>query len=174
MLSCLLAYGNSFANSDLDYKHYSNLIYNLLCAIPNLLTFMGKWRESEVPNNRLRDAYLLPIFFIHLLQKASPIHWWCKLPYNLNYSRVRFPATPILNIFSWNFYGLVLRLVKLIDAKGIDVAHFIWGIILFCTVYGFLEKRLFELICTRLLLRLYGNLHHQWTGFSEQMYKKNR
>ena len=30
-----------------------------------------------------------------------------------------FPAPPILNIFSWDFHGLVLGLVGLIDAKGI-------------------------------------------------------
>ena len=33
-----------------------------------------------------------------------------------------FPAPPILNIFSWKFQGLVLGLVELVDAKGIDVA----------------------------------------------------
>ena len=38
----------------------------------------------------------------------------------------RFPALPILNIFSWNFHGLVLGLVELIDAKGIGVAQLIW------------------------------------------------
>ena len=37
-----------------------------------------------------------------------------------------FPAPPILNIFLWKFYGLVLGLVGLIDAKGIDVAQPIW------------------------------------------------
>jgi hypothetical protein len=37
-----------------------------------------------------------------------------------------FPAPPILNIFLWKFYGLVLGLVELIDAKGIDVAQPIW------------------------------------------------
>ena len=30
-----------------------------------------------------------------------------------------FLAPPILNIFLWKFHGLVLRLVELIDAKGI-------------------------------------------------------
>ena len=35
--------------------------------------------------------------------------------------KTHFPAPPILNIFSWNFHGLVLGLVELIDAKGIDV-----------------------------------------------------
>ena len=40
-----------------------------------------------------------------------------------------FPAPPILNIFLWKFYGLVLELVGLIDAKGIDVAQpiYLWG-----------------------------------------------
>ena len=38
-----------------------------------------------------------------------------------------FPAPPILNIFSWNFYGLVLGLIKLINAKGINVAQLIWS-----------------------------------------------
>jgi hypothetical protein len=33
-----------------------------------------------------------------------------------------FSKSPVLNIFLWKFYGLVLGLVELIDAKGIDVA----------------------------------------------------
>jgi hypothetical protein len=33
---------------------------------------------------------------------------------------------PILNIFFQKFHGLVLGLVELIDAKGIDVAQPIW------------------------------------------------
>ena len=37
-----------------------------------------------------------------------------------------FPAPPILNIFSRKFNGLVLRLVGLIDAKGIDFAQAVW------------------------------------------------
>ena len=37
-----------------------------------------------------------------------------------------FPAPPILNIFSSNFHGLVLGLVGLIDAKGIDLAQPVW------------------------------------------------
>ena len=38
-----------------------------------------------------------------------------------------FPAPPILNIFSWKFHGLVLELIKFIDAKGIGVAQPIWS-----------------------------------------------
>ena len=33
-----------------------------------------------------------------------------------------FSKSPILNIFLWKFYGLVLGLLGLNDAKGIDVA----------------------------------------------------
>ena len=36
--------------------------------------------------------------------------------------KTHFPAPPILNIFSWNFHGLVLGLVELVDAKGIGMA----------------------------------------------------
>ena len=43
--------------------------------------------------------------------------------------KLRFSKLPILEIFSWKFYGLVLGLVVLIDAKGIDVDQPIrsWG-----------------------------------------------
>ena len=37
-----------------------------------------------------------------------------------------FPTPPILKIFLWKFHGLVLGLVGLIDAKGIDLAQTIW------------------------------------------------
>ena len=37
-----------------------------------------------------------------------------------------FPSPPILNIFFQNFHGLVLGLVGLIDAKGIDGTQPIW------------------------------------------------
>ena len=37
-----------------------------------------------------------------------------------------FPAPSILNIFLRKFHGLVVGLVELIDAKGIDVAQPIW------------------------------------------------
>ena len=37
-----------------------------------------------------------------------------------------YPSPPILNIFFRNFHGWVLRLVGLIDAKGIDGTQPIW------------------------------------------------
>ena len=41
--------------------------------------------------------------------------------------KTHFPAPPILNLFSRNFYGLVLGLVELIDAKDIGVSQLIWS-----------------------------------------------
>ena len=51
-----------------------------------------------------------------------------------NSKKQRFLKSPILNIFLWKFYGLVLGLIELIDAKGIDVAQpiWLWG----CPVYA--------------------------------------
>ena len=42
-----------------------------------------------------------------------------------NSKKGHFPDLPILNIFFQKFHGLVLGLVELIDAKGIDVAQLI-------------------------------------------------
>jgi hypothetical protein len=40
--------------------------------------------------------------------------------------KLSFSIPPILNIFFQKFHGLVLELVGLVDAKGIDVAQPIW------------------------------------------------
>jgi hypothetical protein len=40
--------------------------------------------------------------------------------------KVRFSKSPILKNFLWKFHGLVLGLVELIDAKGIDIVQPIW------------------------------------------------
>ena len=39
--------------------------------------------------------------------------------------KTHFPASPIPNIFSQKFHGLVLGLVELIDAKGIGMVQLI-------------------------------------------------
>ena len=41
--------------------------------------------------------------------------------------KAHFSKSPILEIFSRKFLGLVLGLVELIDAKGIDFAQPIWS-----------------------------------------------
>ena len=73
--------------------------------IPHIkgLDFSQRWSKKKNQNGRLRKFKMA----------AS------KKP--------RFPAPPILNIFSWNFYGLVLGLVELIDAKGIEMSQLIWS-----------------------------------------------
>ena len=40
--------------------------------------------------------------------------------------KLRFSKSPILKKISRKFHGLVLGLVGLIDAKGIDVAQLMW------------------------------------------------
>ena len=69
--------------------------------IPHIkgLDFSQRWSKKKIQNGRLRKFKMA----------AS------KKPH--------FPAPPILSIFSWNFYGLVLGLVELIDAKGIGLAQ---------------------------------------------------
>ena len=54
------------------------------------------------------------------------IFFWKKKFKMAAYKKCHFPAPPILNIFLWKFHGLVLGLVELIDAKGIDMAQPIW------------------------------------------------
>ena len=46
-----------------------------------------------------------------------------KNPKWLIFQNRHFSKSPILKIFLWKFHGLVLGLVELIDAKGIDVAQ---------------------------------------------------
>ena len=50
-----------------------------------------------------------------------------KNPKWLIFQNGRFSKSPILKIFLSKFHGLVLGLVGLIDAKGIDVAQPIWS-----------------------------------------------
>ena len=54
------------------------------------------------------------------------IFFWKKKLKSPTQKKSHFPTPPIINIFSWNFYGLILGLVELIDAKGIGVAQLIW------------------------------------------------
>ena len=44
-----------------------------------------------------------------------------------NSKKVHFSKSSILKIFLWKLHGLVLGLVELIDAKGIDVAQLTWS-----------------------------------------------
>ena len=58
--------------------------------------------------------------------KQKKFFFWKKKLKSPTQRKSHFPTPPIINIFSWNFYGLILGLVELIDAKGIGVAQLIW------------------------------------------------
>ena len=49
-----------------------------------------------------------------------------KIPKWPTHKKLSFTILPILNTFFQKFHGLVLGLVRLIDAKGIDMAQPIW------------------------------------------------
>jgi hypothetical protein len=59
--------------------------------------------------------------------EANLFSFFRKIKFKMADSKkLRFSTPPILNIFLRKFHGLVLGLVELIDAKGIDVAQPIW------------------------------------------------
>ena len=58
--------------------------------------------------------------------KQKKNFFWKKKFKMADSKKQRFSKSPILKIFSRNFHRLVLGLVGLIDAKGIDEAQRIW------------------------------------------------
>ena len=60
------------------------------------------------------------VFFIR--KKQNKIFFLKKKSKMADSKKGNFSKSPILNIFLWKFHGLVLGLVELNDAKGIDVA----------------------------------------------------
>ena len=57
------------------------------------------------------------------LEKSKTTFFFEKKIQNGRLKKGHFSKSPILNIFLWKFYELVLGLVDLIDAKGIEVAQ---------------------------------------------------
>ena len=60
-----------------------------------------------------------------------------------DFSKWPFSKSPILKIFSRKFHRLVLGLVGLIDAKGIDVAQRIWLSFFESAIFKFFSKKNF-------------------------------
>ena len=88
-------------------------MYTVCHYINRSMEFAGKQGRHQI-----FDASILPykfgLIFIRMKQKKS------KRPI---FQNGRFSKSPILKIFSGKFHRLVLGLVGLIDAKGIDVAQ---------------------------------------------------
>ena len=81
--------------------------------------FFSKILEKpSIVQKKNYTSYKQAGFFTEMKQKKKIKMTASKKPH--------FPAPPVLNIFSWKFHGLVLGLVELIDAKGIDFAQSIW------------------------------------------------
>ena len=55
--------------------------------------------------------------------KQKKYFFFEKKPQNGRQKKAHFSKSPILEIFSQKFHGVVLGLVELIDAKGIDLAQ---------------------------------------------------
>ena len=62
----------------------------------------------------------------HCNEAKKKIFLWKKKFKMATQKKPHFPAPPIFNICSWKFHALVLWLVGLIDAKGIDMAQCVW------------------------------------------------
>ena len=92
---------------DLIYDNISTLMFQI-----NKQACLINWRVS------------LTLYTVSMRMK---IFFFLKKKFEMADSKkLRFSTPPILNIFSLKFHGLVLGLVQLIDAKGIDVAQPIW------------------------------------------------
>ena len=103
----------------MKYKYLHNLYITYL-NITHDMEFAGNQRKHQswvlfILSHNLWLIFMgWRIFFFVFLEKKK----------NRKYSILKnlsFSSPPILNIFCQKFQGLVLGLVRLIDAKGIDV-----------------------------------------------------
>jgi hypothetical protein len=83
----------------------------------------GEWFLARKQGNHQNfDPFLISknlwLIFMEMKQKKIKM---------ADSKKLSFLKLPILNMFLGNFHGLVLGLVELIDAKGIDVVQPIWG-----------------------------------------------
>ena len=144
-------------STDLRYKtaNWYDVWSTVVCILVRMKSFPRFWRNHPYCRNRW---YLI-------WTRAACFHWDEAKKKNQNgrLKKRSFPAPPILHIFSWIFIlPFFLAFSK------------IWGVVYFCNMDDFfriLEKRLSELICTRLYLqrnyhrnKLYGL--HFWPQLS--------
>ena len=110
----------SLPSSYLLCAYYTTLYNDILRIARNLLETRENIKiESHPFHHIICDWFLLgwskkKFFFLKKKSKMA------------DFQNGRFSKSPILKIFLWKFHGLVLGLLGLIDAKGIDLAQPIW------------------------------------------------
>ncbi len=89
------------------------------------LLFQDSGKTIHGADAEINDTlYKRAAFSTEMKQKKFQNGWLKKFKI-ADLKKTHFPGPPILNIFSWNFYGLVLGLVELIDVKDIGMAQLI-------------------------------------------------
>ena len=78
------------------------------------------WLDQNFEPSLLTNK--LWLIFMGKKQKKKFFSWKKKIKM-ADSKKVHFSKSPILKIFLWKFHGLVLGLVGLIDAKGINVTQ---------------------------------------------------
>ena len=109
---------------------------DMLCDVVNVPTYTAGWNvwgewfmAGNQGNHQNFVASFIPtkLWPIFMGMKQKKIFFWKRKSKMADSKKLSFSKLPILKIFMQKLYGLVLGLVGLIDAKGIDVAQPIWS-----------------------------------------------
>ena len=85
------------------------------------------WAGNQDNHQNFEKSLLTnKLWHVFMGMKQKKIFFWKKNFQNSRQKKAYFSKSPILEIFSRKFLRLVLGLVGLNDAKGIDVAQRIW------------------------------------------------
>ena len=86
------------------------------------------WMETMVIIKISTYAWYLRSFWLIFMEIKQKKNFFWKTKFKMADSKkVRFSKSPILKMFLWKFHRLVLGLVELIDAKGINLVQHIWS-----------------------------------------------
>jgi hypothetical protein len=94
--------------------------YTVVCILVRMKSFLRFWRNHSYLVQKKMIPHMKAFGVFNKMKQKKKI--LKKKVQNGRLKKGHFPAQPILNIFLWNFFELVLGLVGLIDAKDIDVA----------------------------------------------------
>ena len=128
---CTRKFGMNSINHHFSFRDSSWLLVinwfvigsTVVCILVGIKSFPRFWRNHPYCRNKWYLVWTGCLFSLRWRKKKF---FFEKEIQNGQLKKAHFPGPPILNIFSWKFHGLVLGIVELIDAKGIDVAQPIW------------------------------------------------